>query len=137
MARPLLRHRRRRPRSLPDTGTGAELYAVIGQPPRQLDRNIAVVGRVVEGIEFSPPCPARRAMACTRMPPTARRSSRSAWPATCPPTSNRISNISRPERRFARYADLRAHRHDDFIKVAAIGADICSIPVPIRRHPAS
>jgi hypothetical protein len=34
----------------PDTGTGAELYAVIGQPPRQLDRNIAVVGRVIEGI---------------------------------------------------------------------------------------
>ena len=35
----------------PDTGTGAELYAVIGQAPRQLDRNIAVVGRVIEGIE--------------------------------------------------------------------------------------
>ena len=35
----------------PDTGTGAELYAVIGHAPRQLDRNIAVVGRVIEGIE--------------------------------------------------------------------------------------
>jgi peptidylprolyl isomerase len=33
------------------TGTGAELYAVIGHAPRQLDRNIAVVGRVIEGIE--------------------------------------------------------------------------------------
>ena len=36
----------------PDTGTGGELYAVIGQPPRQLDRNIALVGRVIEGIEL-------------------------------------------------------------------------------------
>ena len=35
----------------PNTGTGAELYAVIGHAPRQLDRNIAVVGRVIEGIE--------------------------------------------------------------------------------------
>ena len=35
----------------PDTGTGGELYAVIGHSPRQLDRNIAVVGRVIEGIE--------------------------------------------------------------------------------------
>ena len=35
----------------PDTGTGGELYAVIGHAPRHLDRNIAVVGRVVEGIE--------------------------------------------------------------------------------------
>ena len=29
----------------PDTGTGAELYAVIGHAPRHLDRNIALVGR--------------------------------------------------------------------------------------------
>ena len=35
----------------PDTGTGGEFYAVIGQAPRQLDRNIALVGRVVDGID--------------------------------------------------------------------------------------
>ena len=35
----------------PDTGTGAELYTVIGHAPRHLDRNIALVGRVIEGIE--------------------------------------------------------------------------------------
>lgn len=35
----------------PDSGTGAELYAVIGQAPRQLDRNFTPVGRVIQGIE--------------------------------------------------------------------------------------
>jgi peptidylprolyl isomerase len=35
----------------PDTGTGAELYAVIGHAPRQLDRNVALVGRVLDGME--------------------------------------------------------------------------------------
>ena len=35
----------------PDTGMGGELYAVIGHAPRHLDRNIALVGRVIEGIE--------------------------------------------------------------------------------------
>jgi peptidylprolyl isomerase len=30
----------------PDTGTGGELYAIIGHAPRHLDRNIAVVGGV-------------------------------------------------------------------------------------------
>ncbi|MFN5902599.1 MAG: peptidylprolyl isomerase, partial [Novosphingobium sp.] len=35
----------------PNTGTGAELYTVIGHAPRHLDRNIALVGRVIEGIE--------------------------------------------------------------------------------------
>ena len=35
----------------PNTGTGAELYTVIGHAPRHLDRNIALVGRVISGIE--------------------------------------------------------------------------------------
>src|SRR5262249_53745094 len=30
----------------PDSGTGVELYAVIGQAPRQLDRNFTVIGRI-------------------------------------------------------------------------------------------
>ena len=34
-----------------DTGSGAELYVVIGQAPRQLDRNVALVGRVVAGMQ--------------------------------------------------------------------------------------
>jgi len=36
----------------PDSGSGAELYAVIGHAPRQLDRNVTLVGRVVQGIEL-------------------------------------------------------------------------------------
>src|SRR3569833_3223147 len=38
-------------RGTDNTGSGAELYAVIGQAPRQLDRNIALAGRVIEGME--------------------------------------------------------------------------------------
>src|SRR4029079_5632325 len=34
----------------PSTENGGELYAVIGHAPRHLDRNIASVGRVIEGI---------------------------------------------------------------------------------------
>src|SRR3546814_13633988 len=35
----------------PNTGSGAELYTVIGHAPRHLDRNIALVGRVIAGME--------------------------------------------------------------------------------------
>lgn len=35
----------------PDSGNGSGLYVVIGHAPRHLDRNLTVVGRVVEGIE--------------------------------------------------------------------------------------
>ena len=35
----------------PDSGSGAELYVVIGHAPRHLDRNVTLIGRVVSGIE--------------------------------------------------------------------------------------
>lgn len=35
----------------PDSSNGAELYVVIGQSPRYLDRNITLVGRVIYGME--------------------------------------------------------------------------------------
>lgn len=36
----------------PNSGSGAELYAVIGQAPRHLDRNVTLLGRVVQGMEL-------------------------------------------------------------------------------------
>ncbi len=35
----------------PNSGSGAQLYAVIGHAPRHLDRNLSMVGRVVSGME--------------------------------------------------------------------------------------
>src|ERR1051326_6171750 len=35
-----------------DSGGGAELYAVIGHAPRQLDRNVTLLGRVVQRIDL-------------------------------------------------------------------------------------
>src|SRR5258708_38332974 len=38
-----------------DSGSGAELYAVIGNAPRLLDRNVTLGGRVLPGIELRSP----------------------------------------------------------------------------------
>src|SRR6516225_7099504 len=35
-----------------DSGGGTELYVVIGQAPRHLDRNVTLLGRVVSGMEL-------------------------------------------------------------------------------------
>ncbi|GAA3255116.1 hypothetical protein GCM10020258_13330 [Sphingomonas yabuuchiae] len=51
MGAALLWHGRRRPRFGAQHGVGAELYTIIGHSPRGLDRNIAVVGRVVDGMD--------------------------------------------------------------------------------------
>jgi len=37
---------------------------------------------------------------------------------------------------FKAYADARANRRDPFFITPAGGADICNIPVPVRRRPA-
>jgi peptidylprolyl isomerase len=36
----------------PDSGGGLELYVVTGQAPRHLDRNVTLLGRVVQGMEL-------------------------------------------------------------------------------------
>ena len=36
----------------PDSGAGTDLYVVIGHAPRALDRNVTLVGRVLQGIEL-------------------------------------------------------------------------------------
>ena len=36
----------------PDSGSGIELYVIIGHAPRHLDRNVTLTGRVVRGIEL-------------------------------------------------------------------------------------
>lgn len=119
----------------PDAGTGAELYTVIGHAPRQLDRNIALVGRVIEGIENLSSLPRGTGplgfyeTAAERTPIASVRLA-SELPAAERP---QFEYLSTQGPTFARYADARANRRDPFFIVPAGGADVCNIPVPIRR----
>ncbi len=119
----------------PDTGTGAELYTVIGHAPRHLDRNIALVGRVIKGIEHLSSLPRGTGTlgfyenADERVPIL---SVRMGDEVTDLPAFQYLSTESTS---FAAYADARANRRDDFFIVPAGGADICNIPVPIRVAP--
>ena len=117
----------------PDTGSGAELYTVIGHAPRHLDRNIALVGRVIEGIEHLSSLPRGTG-------PLGVYESRAEQ---VPIASIRLGNevkdlpayeyLSTESQSFAKYADARANRRDAFFIRPAGGADVCNIPVPVRR----
>jgi cyclophilin family peptidyl-prolyl cis-trans isomerase len=117
----------------PDTGTGAELYTVIGHAPRHLDRNIALVGRVIEGIEHLSSLP-RGTGALGFYEKEEERvpilSVRLGNEATDVPAFEYLSTESAS---FAAYADARANRRDPFFIKPAGGADICNIPVPVRQ----
>lgn len=117
----------------PDTGTGAELYAVIGHAPRQLDRNIAVVGRVIEGIEHLSTLPRGTAEAgvyATRAEDTPILSIRLGTDLPDPP---RFEYLGTQSPSFVRYVAVRANRSDAFYTVPAGGVDVCNVQVPIRR----
>ncbi len=119
----------------PDTGSGAELYTVIGHAPRHLDRNIAVVGRIIEGIEHLSSLPRGKGQlgfyedAGKRVPITSIRLG-DALPEDRSPAFEYLDTEGET---FAKYADARANRRDPFFNIPAGGADICNIPVPVRR----
>ena len=117
----------------PNTGSGAELYTVIGHAPRHLDRNIALVGRVIEGIEHLSSLP--RGTGALGFYETAEErtpivSIRLGGEVPALPAYEYLSTESAT---FAKYADSRANRRDPFFILPAGGADICNIPVPVRR----
>lgn len=118
----------------PDTGSGAELYAVIGQAPRHLDRNIAVVGRVVAGIEhLSSLARGTGDLGFYKTPgertPIVRVRLASELPESERPAFEYLATDSAA---FADYAAARANRRDAFFIRPAGGVDICNLPVPVR-----
>ncbi|WP_068862515.1 peptidylprolyl isomerase [Erythrobacter dokdonensis] len=120
----------------PDTGSGAELYTVIGHAPRHLDRNIALVGRVIEGMDHLSSLPRGKGAlgfyaadeADKRTPILSVRVA-SDLPASEQP---RFEYLSTESDTFATYAEAIANRRDPFFIVPAGGADICNIRVPVR-----
>jgi cyclophilin family peptidyl-prolyl cis-trans isomerase len=121
----------------PNTGNGAELYTVIGHAPRHLDRNIALVGRVIEGIEHLSSLPRGTEALGFYKTPEERTPIVSVLLASELPAAERprFEYLSTESATFARYADARANRHDAFFIRPAGGADVCNVPVPVRRRP--
>ncbi|AOL93934.1 peptidylprolyl isomerase [Porphyrobacter sp. LM 6] len=121
----------------PDTGSGAELYTVIGHAPRHLDRNIALVGRVIEGMEHLSSLPRGKGElgfyakdeAAKRTPILTVRVASDLAPSEQPA----FEYLSTESETFAAYADAIANRRDPFFITPAGGADICNIRVPVRR----
>jgi peptidylprolyl isomerase len=118
----------------PDTGTGGELYAAIA-PIRHLDRNIAVVGRVIDGIDKLSSLPrGTEALGFYKdkssFVPIASVRIASTIPAGERPAYEYLDTASAS---FANYLRVRANRKDDFYIRPAGGVDLCNVNVPVRK----
>lgn len=120
-----------------DSGNGAELYAVIGQSPRNLDRNITLVGRVVQGIEKLSVMPRGSGpMGFYEKP--------SEWtPITSTRVAADVPAAERPELQalrtesatFKALVASRASRKEEWFKEPVGKIGICNVPLPVRVKP--
>jgi peptidylprolyl isomerase len=117
---------------------GGELYAVIGHATRQLDRNIAVVGRVIEGIEQMSALPrGTEALGFYKEGSVAKTIAQVRLASALAPAERpAFQYLPETSPAFTAYLNRRANRDDDFYRVPAGGVDLCNAPVPVRRAPA-
>ncbi len=120
----------------PDTGTGGDLYTVIGHAPRHLDRNITVAGRVIDGMEYLSSLPRGHANGLgvyekeSMRVPIGKVRMASDLPPAERPHFEYLKPASAP---FAHYMESRANRQPPFFQVPANAADLCNLMPPLRR----
>jgi peptidylprolyl isomerase len=117
-----------------DSGGGTELYVVIGQAPRHLDRNVTLLGRVVRGMELLSVMPRGSGTLGFYEHAGERTPIRSLRLAADVPESERtpLEVLRTDTATFAAYVEARRNRHEEWFKVPAGRIDVCNIPVPVR-----
>ncbi len=123
----------------PPESDGTEMYAVIGHAPRHLDRNVALLGRVLKGMEFLASLPRGSGEMGFYV----------ASESPVPITSMRLaSDVSEAERTpieilrtdsatFHLALEQRRNRHEPWFKFSPGHIDLCNIPLPTRTPPAA
>ncbi|WP_045767683.1 peptidylprolyl isomerase [Xanthomonas albilineans] len=120
-----------------DSSIGAELYVVTGQSPRQLDRNITVVGRVVKGMELLSVIPRGPDPMGFYENPEQRTPIRAIRLASDVPAAERtaLQLLRTDTQTFRDVVEARRNRHDNFYKRPAGHIDLCNVPLPVRTPP--
>jgi peptidylprolyl isomerase len=118
----------------PDTGSGAELYVVIGQSPRQLDRNVVSVGRVLQGIELLSSLPRGTGALGFYEKAEQRAPIKSIRLATGVPEAQRthLEVLRTDTPLFTQYVESRRNRRDSWYVRPAGHTDVCNINIPVR-----
>ena len=117
-----------------DSGGGTALYAVIGGPQRQWDRNTTMIGRVVEGMPLLSTLPRGNG-------PLGVYLNRRRWvriesvqiAADLPPAKRIPLEVLRTDTpTFTQYVESLRNRRGPWFKVPAGRISVCSIPIPVR-----
>lgn len=117
-----------------DSGSGAELYVVIGNAPRHLDRNVTLVGRVVQGMELLSVLPRGTGALGFYEKPEQYVPIKSIKVAADVAESARVKlEVMRTESdSFKRLIAARRNRSEDWFLAKADYVELCNVPIPVR-----
>jgi cyclophilin family peptidyl-prolyl cis-trans isomerase len=123
----------------PPESDGTEMYTVIGHAPRQLDRNVALVGRVLEGVELLSSLPRGSGEMGFYVPSEPTAPIRSVRIAADVPKAERtpIEVLRTNSATFRAVLDQRRQRHEPWFKFSPDHIDLCNVPLPVRAIPAA
>jgi peptidylprolyl isomerase len=118
-----------------DSGGGAELYVVIGHSPRHLDRNVTLVGRVVQGMELLSSLPRGKAplgfydkpglnvpIASVRLASDVAKKDRT-----------KIEILRTDTELFKNLIEARRNRQEEWFLNKAGHVEVCNVPVTVRE----
>lgn len=118
----------------PESGNGNTLYVPIGQAPRRLDHQLAVVGRVIEGMQWLSTLPRGPEPMGVYQDPKMRTPILSVRLASELPEGQRprLEVLRTDSESFAKLVESKRNRKDAFYRdpVGVIG--ICDVPLPVR-----
>jgi len=121
-----------------DSGGGTELYVVTGHAPRHLDRNVTLVGRVVQGMEMLSALPRGTGSLGFYEKPEQRVPIKSIRVAADVPAGQRseLEVLRTDTPTFTAYVEARRNRRDEWFKVPAGRVDVCNVPIVVRAKAA-
>jgi len=117
-----------------DSSNGTELYVVIGQSPRHLDRNITLVGRVISGMEILSAIPRGTGALGFFEKPEQRVAIKSIRLLAEVPAREQTSlEVLRTDTAtWDALVESRRNRRDDWYLRPAGHINICNLPLPTR-----
>jgi cyclophilin family peptidyl-prolyl cis-trans isomerase len=123
----------------PPESDGTEMYAVIGHAPRQLDRNVALVGRVLQGVDLLSSLPRGSGEMGFYIPSEPTVPIRSVRIAADVPKAERtpIEVLRTNSATFRAVLDQRRQRHEPWFKFSPDHIDVCNVPLPVRAIPSA
>lgn len=118
-----------------DSGGGTELYVVIGHGPRHLDRNVTLLGRVVQGIELLSALPRGTGPLGFYEKPEQRMPVKSIRIAADVLAAERsLLEVMRTDTpTFQDLIESRRNRREDWFHAQAGHIELCNVPIPVRR----